>query len=231
MRWLVRVVAACVSFGWMTVASSNASELRLVTGRFCTDPMLQVYSGESDIWYFVFPEGPRTMGDNGLIKLVFTVTAAQTGQWGHSSVLGPIPVGADWADFRFNLHYDSEAFQVSVFTNEGGLGQRYAAQVGTTYQAVFVRQSSQLIFQLYDGGSVVFEDSLTYSWPTFDRFQVAYDYYGGGACTWNEPYCRIDFLSNRGTERWLYGAVEDLIIDYPIPVQPSSWGRVKAANR
>ncbi|MDI6739484.1 MAG: hypothetical protein QME74_03875 [Candidatus Edwardsbacteria bacterium] len=230
MRKMV-IAAVFAVFGWMTAAPVSASEQSAASSRFCADPMLQVYSGESDIWYFILPEGPRTIRDNGMILLVFTVTAAQTGQWGHSSVLGPIPVGADWADFRFNLHYDSEAFQVSIFTNEGGLGQRYAAQVGTTYQAVFVHQGSQLIFQLYDGSVAVFEDSLTYSWPTFDRFQVAYDYYGSGYCTWNEPYCRIDFLSNRGTERWLYGAVEDLVFDYVVPVQPLTWGRVKAAYR
>lgn len=225
MRWMIVAMVALVALGWLTVAPKTG----LASGRFCTDPALQVYSGESDTWYFILAEGPRTIGDNGMILLTFTVTAAQTGNYGHSSVLGPIPVGANFADFRFNLHYDGEMFQLSVSTSEGGLGQRYAAQIGTAYQATFVHSGNQLVFQLYAGGQVVFQDALAYSWPTFDRFQVAYDYYGAGYCFWNGPYCRIDFLSNRGTERWLYGAVEDLVFDYVIPIQPLTWGRIKAS--
>ncbi len=124
------------------------------------------------------------------------------GGLGHSTVLGPrTMVPENFPQLRVNVHYDQSDTPELSISSPGTNGVRTDVVVDHDYEALVTRSGDTAVLELYDAtaGAVVHTDEVPWDWPAFDGFQLAYDYYGGGYCTWDEPNAEVDFLVDRGS--------------------------------
>jgi hypothetical protein len=176
---------------------------------------------------------PVTVADGEYIAVGFCLRDYFFGTLGHSSLMGPIAVDAPncFPFVRLNLHYMGLVPEFSIYTTSQS--SEYTLTVGHCYCANLIRVGSTVEVDLYDmtsnPDSVVFHDALPCAWATFDRFHVAYDYYGGGHCVWDPVNGEIDCLSNRHTSYVEYSIDYVTVCDIgPTATQPTTWGSVKA---
>jgi hypothetical protein len=233
---LVITLVGCVAYAAGASAGCNWKKYD-----FDVDPGLDsclILPDGSIHHYFPLYE-PVTIPEDGYIAVRFILLAYNYGSLGHSSLMGPIAVDEPscYPFVRLNLHYmqfTGPYPEFSIYTTVQGA--YYPLSVGTTYCANLIRMGETVKVELYEiaeeGSVLVFEDALPCDWQSFDRFHVAYDYYGAGYCRWDPIDQEIDCLSNRSTSFIEYSIDCVTVCDIgPTATERSTWGSVKALFR
>ena len=207
---------------------------------FCQDLGIEPYVTPENSIHWWFPlDGPTIVPEGGYIAVQFCVTGYAHGSLSHSSLMGPLEMGSGnyYPTVRLNLHFTSANPEFSIYAN-GVSGLRYTLTVGKCYCANLIRSGSMAEVELYevlDGGTFVgpiFTDALAADWPTFDRFLLGYDYYGGGYCIWDQPPCMVHLKCDRHTSYIEYDIHSVTLCDIgPTAVEPTTWGGVKSFYR
>lgn len=233
---MARSVIVIVAMVCVVYAATASADCYWEKYDFGTDPLLDyhVINPDGSINHFFPLEEPMTIPEGCCIAVGFCVEDYNFGSLGHSSLMGPIAVDApNYFPFvRLNLHYMGSVPEFSIYTTTQGY--YYTLTVGACYCANLIRVGETVEVELYvktgtGADSLVFEDALPCDWATFDRFHVAYDYYGGGHCLWDSVDDEVDCLSNRSTSFIEYSIDYVTVCDVgPTATESRSWGSIKA---